>query len=666
MGHGSNALANRRIITLALVFAMLWLFMLGRVFHVQVLEGTDYRNLAASQSTRRDILTPHRGEILDREMNRLAVNADLKVASSNEGRDWTLSRVCPNGALAGQVIGNVGREGFGQAGLELSYDQELRGSDGWRYARHDVKNRYYPEFDPRAEHAVDGHDVVLTLDSRLQAIVEQALERGVLRVGAKRGTVLVVEPRSGDLLAVANYPFYNPNARDRGANDAWRNLAVSMVYEPGSTFKIITAAALLEEQSIAPEDSLDGENGNWSLAGQLIRDTHPHGRITFREAMAYSSNICFAKAGGLIPSATFYRYLRSFGFGMKTGVGLPAEEGGLLKAVADWSGRTQQTIAFGHELSVTPLQLVMAASAIANDGILMRPRIVKAYRHGIENALEENPPRKVRQVISAGTAAKVRGMLQAVVEYGTAAEIRRPDLAMGGKTGTAEKIDPVTGKYVQGSFHSSFLGMAPVDNPTLVALVMVDEPTQFKYGGQSAAPIFREIIDRLLVMPEPVVALETHGNAPAALSDPHAKAANGELKMAGMMPVGYSERPLSQDSLALPDVRGSDAAQALSALRALNLVVLENGVGRRILAQYPAPGQRLVSGDTIQLTLGEMRPGMMPDVQHCTLRDALLRLKAFDLDIEYRGNGRVLRQSPPPGSAVKAGERCVLELGWMG
>jgi cell division protein FtsI (penicillin-binding protein 3) len=636
--------------------------MLGRVFHVQVLEASDYKTMSASQSVRRDVLAPKRGEILDRNYAQLAVNAELKLSDDAKGRDWTLTRVCPNGALAGQVLGNVGREGFGQSGLELSFDKVLRGSDGWRYARHDARNRYYPEFDPRAEHAVDGRDVVLTLDFPLQAIVEQALERGVMRVGAKRGTAVVVDPKTGDMLALANYPFYNPNVRERTVGEAWKNLAVTMLYEPGSTFKVITAAALLEEKVIAPEDSLDGEQGNWSLAGQWIRDTHPYGVISFRDAMAYSSNIVFAKAGMRISAATYYRYLRSFGFGMKTGIGLPAEESGSLKPVADWSGRTQQTIAFGHEISVTPLQLVMALSAIANDGILMRPRIVKGYRQGETGDMQENPVRKVRQVVSAETASRLRGMLESVVEYGTAIELRRADLSMAGKTGTSEKIDPVTGKYVQGSFHSSFVGMAPADQPALVCLIMVDEPTQFKYGGQSAGPIFREIVDRLAVSSNPVVALPTRSPIPAEPVAP-VRVADSHVETAEFQPVNLVDTA-PDDSIRIPDVRGASLATAKSRLGGFTVIV--EGSGSRVLAQVPVPGMRSVRGQEVRLSLGEWRPGNMPDVQHCTLRDALLRLKDLGLEVEYRGQGRVLRQTPEPGTPVKAGESCTLELGWMG
>lgn len=633
--------------------------MLGRVFHVQVLEAKDYQSLSNSQSIRRDILSPRRGEILDRRFNRLAVNADMRQDKEGQGRAWNLSRLCPNGALAGQVLGNVGRDGFGQGGLEFSFDKELRGSDGWRYARHDVKNRYYPEFDPRAEHAVDGRDVILTLDVRMQAIAEQALERGILRVGAKRGTAILVDPKTGDILALANYPFYNPNSRERSLSEAWKDLAVTMVYEPGSTFKLITASALLEENAIAPGDTLDGEDGKWQLAGQTIRDTHPRGRISFSDAMAYSSNICFAKAGGLIAAPTFYRYLRSFGFGMKTGIELPAEEGGLLKPVAEWSGRTQQTIAFGHELSVTPLQLIMAASAIANDGVLMKPRIVKAFREGRSQDAEENPSRKVRRVVSSETALKVMKMLRGVVDYGTATEIKRQDFPMAGKTGTAEKIDPVTGKYLQGTFHSSFLGMAPADSPALVGLVMVDEPSQFKYGGQCAAPIWREIVDRLIVLPDPVVALSTEKAEPAG--EVVLAEAGADLEMGEYRPVA-----LKDAGEELPDVRGTSAEKARSLLSPMGLPVKFHGIGTLVLAQFPAPGKTLLPGDTLNLTLGEIHPGSMPDVEHCTLRDALLRLRSLGLEVDYRGNGRVLKQEPPAGAAIQPGQTCILQLGWMG
>src|SRR5690606_34255069 len=258
-----------------------------------------------------------------------------------------------------------------------------------------------------------------------------------------------------------------------------------------------TAAALLEEDRIHAGDTVDAEGGRWQIGGQWIRDTHPMNRVSFADAVAHSSNIVFAKVSTRISPVTFYKYLRSFGFGMKTGVSLPAEESGVLKPVADWSGRTQQTIAFGHEVSTTPLQLAMAFAAVANDGLLMRPRLVQSWVDGQGREVRAEPVRKVRRVLSAEASRELRRMMAGVVEYGTAKDIRHPFITIAGKTGSAQKINPETGRYVEGSYYASFAGMAPADDPAFVCVVVVDDPKHFKYGGQAAGPIFREILDRL-------------------------------------------------------------------------------------------------------------------------------------------------------------------------
>lgn len=611
-------MANKRIVTLGFFLALAWLGMLGRVAWVQVARAGFYRELAAGQSIRRNVVAPKRGEILDRDLRKLVVNADVEMDAGARARK--LSRVCPLGALAGQVLGTVGKDGYGQLGLEYFLDRELRGTDGWRYLRHDVKNHYYPGFEEKQKEAMDGLNVVLTLDSRLQEIAEHALENGVRKAGAKQGVALVVDPYTGDILAMANYPFYDPNTREADGKDAWKNQAVVKVYEPGSTFKVITSAALLEEKLIAPGDTVDGENGQYKIAGQIIRDTHAHGRISFTDALAYSSNICYAKVATRLRPETFYRYVRSFGFGMKTGVGLPAEESGMLKPVSEWSGRTQSTIAFGHEISATPLQMAMAAAAVANGGMLMKPRIVKAWSDNEGRVVQEAPPRSVRRVMSESTAVLVKGMMQAVVQYGTAADIKSDRIDIAGKTGTAEKIDAETGKYVHGLFNSSFLGMVPVDRPEFVCLVLLDEPSQLKYGGQSAAPIFREIVDRVLANPEYPLA-----------------------RMARPAP----EAPLVRAASAAPEAMGK------AALIAGNAAIPESA---------PEP----VSGSAPASAGARIAPGSMPDLSDHTLRDALFLLKDLGLDVEYNGAGRVIRQEPAPGAPIRPGRKCVLTLGWMG
>ncbi len=630
-------MGNKRIIVFGFLLASAWAGMLARVFFVQVVQADEYREMARNQSVRRTIIQPNRGEILDRNLQKLVVNAEVKIesAAASEQQGLRLNRINSHGNLAGQVLGNVGRDGYGLLGLEYALDRELRGTDGWQYQRVDARHRFYPGFEEKIQNPVNGHHVVLTLDARIQSIVEHALERGVERAGALKGVAVVVEPFSGDVLAMANYPFYNPNFRSEG--DTWKNLAVTMVYEPGSTFKMVTAAALIEQGEIFPDDTLDAEGGTYRLANQIIRDTKPHDRLSFRDAMAFSSNIAFAKASVLIEPHDFYRYVRSFGFGMKTGIGLPAEEGGTLKAVSEWSGRTQGTMAFGHEISATPLQVALAFAAVANGGLLMKPRIVKEWLDDNGRQVRVEESKTVRRILSQETAAQIKDMLAAVVEYGTASEIRSPRISMAGKTGTAEKIDPETGKYVKGSFHSSFVGMVPLEHPQYVCLILIDEPTRLKYGGQAAAPVFREITDRIIASP---------GFDLARLAN-------------------LSE-PTVEDSVVVPDLVGYLPDDGSRMLQQLSLAVVWDGRGNRIFRQVPRAGVKASLRDTMRLELGYLDARSMPDVTKLTIRDALLKLKNLGLEVEYSGNGKVVDQVPAQGELVEPGQKCVLVLDWMG
>jgi cell division protein FtsI/penicillin-binding protein 2 len=614
---------NRRLTLLGGAFALLWAILALRVAYIQIVQASHYRGIAEGQSVSRDVLPPARGEVFDREGVRLAVNVKAAAGDSRHG-----TRLCPNGSLAGQVLGMVGRDGYGQSGLELHMDRDLRGTDGWRYTRRDSKRRYAPGASDQIQRPVDGLAVRLTLDARVQSVAELALERGVLRTGAKSGVAIVIDPRTGDLLALANYPFFNPNARRSQGAENWRNNAVAMVYEPGSTFKIFTAASLLEEGRIRPNDTIDAEGGRWQIGGQWIRDTHPLDRVSFADAVAHSSNIVFAKVSTRIPQVASYKYLRSFGFGMKTGVSLPAEESGLLKPVGKWSGRTQQTIAFGHEVSVTPLQLAMAFAAVANGGTLMRPRLVQSWMDEEGRIVRGEPVRAVRRVLSPASAATLRKMMAGVVDHGTAMEIRHPFISIAGKTGSAQKIDPETGRYIEGSYYASFAGMAPAESPAFVCLVVVDEPRQFKYGGQAAAPIFREILDRLAER-----RIGGDWGLPPATVVAENDAAPARKQAAAKTALASFHRP---GSAASPGPSGASAKTGASA---------------------PAPAAS-----------GGARPerGEMPDLRNATLRDALLRLRALGVEVDYAGEGRVQEQSPAPGTPVRRGDRSRLKLGWAG
>ena len=312
---------------------------------------------------------------------------------------------------------------------------------------------------------------------------------------------------------------------------------------------------------------------------------------------------------------------------MKTGVSLPAEESGRIQPVSAWSARSEPTLAFGHEISVTPLQMAMAFSAVANNGILMRPRVIRAWVDGQGRTLREEPPRQIRRVISDSSAATLRAMMTAVVEYGTAADIRHPTISIAGKTGTAEKIDPVTGKYMHGHFHSSFIGMAPADHPAFVCLVMLDEPVKLKYGGQSAAPIFREILDR--VVADGLVA-PRHPEIWVARSD--------------------------RDSI----IPGGDAAKMVT------VSLKSPSSSPAIMRQVAGASARAGHVETAPTPRGGNPGRMMPDLRNATLRDALHRLQELDVEVEYHGEGKVLEQDPAPGTSLRKGGHCRLKLGWMG
>ncbi len=626
---------NKRLSLLGASFALMWVVLVVRVAYIQVFKASHYRGIAEGQSIARDVLTPARGEVYDRTGARLVVNvrgAAISKARANApdaGRivpaslsAGAMTRLYPNGSLAGQVLGMVGRDGYGQSGLELFLDRDLRGVDGWRYTRRDAHRRYAPGASDQIQQPVDGLGVRLTIDARIQSIAELALERGVQRTGAKSGVVVLIEPRTGDIVALANYPLFDPNAARVRGSESWRNHGVAMVYEPGSTFKVFTAAALMEERRIKSTDTVDAEGGRWQIGGQWIRDTHPMDRVSFADAVAYSSNIVFAKTSTRISQESFYKYLRSFGFGMKTGVGLPAEETGVLKPVSAWSGRTQQTIAFGHEVSVTPLQLALAFAAIANDGVLMRPRLVQSWVDGEGRVVRSEAPRSVRRVLSEGTARSLRDMMTGVVDHGTARDIRHPYIAIAGKTGSAQKINPETGRYIEGSYYSSFAGMAPAENPALVAVVVVDDPKKFKYGGQAAGPIFREILDRVsergLGGEWPAPSQPVMAGTPARAVEGHAV----KTELASFGAQGAGRRAESSASAVTPDP----------------------GAGSSLRPDRP----------------------YMPDLQGSTLRDALNRLRALGIDVDYEGAGRVREQVPAPGTPLRRGDRARLSLGWSG
>jgi len=333
----------------------------------------------------------------------------------------------------------------------------------------------------------------LTIDEVLQHIAERELQRAVERSQAKAGTVVVMDPWTGEVLALANQPTFDPNDYRRAGSFAKRNRAATDYFEPGSIFKVIVAAGALEEEVVRPSDRFHGEHGAIEVGGVTIRDREKYGWLSVQEILAHSSNVGAIKIGQKLGKSLYYHYISSFGFGSLTGLDLPGETPGFIRRPKGWSTLSLSVLSLGHEISVTPVQIATAFSAVANGGTLMRPHVVRGLRAQDGSVSRHVEPVMIRRVISQQTAQRLLGMLRSAVEEGTGKEAALEQYSVAGKTGTAQKLDPVTGRYSPRQVVASFVGAVPAEAPRLVILVTIDDPETLRWGGSVAAPAFREI-----------------------------------------------------------------------------------------------------------------------------------------------------------------------------
>ncbi len=407
------------------------------------------------------------------------------------------SRFYPNRTLAAQMLGFTGIDGRGLEGLEFYYDAYLKAGAGKFTVLKDALGRGF-DLAQAGPSDYGGNNLILTIDKTVQFIAEDALEAGIARSGAASGMAIVMVPATGQILALAHYPFFNPNAFAEFDRNAWRNRAVTDPFEPGSTIKIFAAAAAIEHGGCRRDTIFFCEKGSYQVGDYRIHDTTPHGWLTLENVIKYSSNIGAVKVGEMIGPENLYQTLRDFGFGDKTGIDCPGEASGSLPHFRRWSRARTGTISYGHGMASTALQLITAVSAIANDGILMKPYIVQAITDRMGRPIEQFAPRKVRKAISAATASVVRGMMRSVVsEGGTGARAALNGYAVCGKTGTARKTDQY-GAYAEQKYTASFVGFAPASRPAVSILVIIDEPTRQYYGGLVAAPVFKQIAQGVL------------------------------------------------------------------------------------------------------------------------------------------------------------------------
>ncbi|MGO8987731.1 MAG: penicillin-binding protein [bacterium] len=642
-----------RIVFLSCLLLVCFVFVMGRMFQLQVLKKEQLYKLAAQQQHVQIPLVPKRGTVYDSNGDELAASIEVesvyadarkvvdvektarelasilqidreelrqrlkthrpfewvqrKISSKEAERIKALQlpgvsflkenrRFYPNSQLAAHLIGFVGLDSKGLEGIEFQYDALLNGeSHVWTAAR-DALGREIAMGNVPFEKEDHYRNIVLTVDKAVQHIAETELDRGVEKWGAKGGMVIAMDPSTGKILAMASYPTFNPNQFIQYRSKSWRNGAISDVFEPGSLFKIFLAAAALEEQVVRPSDSFYCENGSYTVYDRTIHDTSKHGWLTFQQILKFSSNIGASKVGEKMGRERFYRYIAAFGFGEKTRINLPGEGKGIVHHPRYWPPVALDTISFGQGISVTGIQLVAALSAIANGGFLMRPYVVEKTLNEKGEVVQSFQPETIRKVISGATAEKVTALLKTTTEKGGTGEGAVPagyDVA--GKTGTAQKADSLLGGYSETRYTSSFMGFAPSGEPKLALLVVIDEPQGGSYGGVVAAPIFKAIMEKVLpylhVVPKGTMIVKN----------------------------GLNSAPRKEASEAQPVIDGIKVGKGAEAV-------------------------------------------VMPDLKGLSMRNALSRIEGRGLIIKVSGNGKVVDQTPQPGTVVERGDICFLKF----
>lgn len=499
-------------------------------------------------------------------------------------------RSYPRAMLAANVIGYTGVDGNGLGGIEHSFESQVSGTPGKVTLLKDARKGVYLVGAEGANRPRDGHHVVLTIDSVIQFIAERALKNAVDKYRAAGGSVIVMDPNSGDILAMASYPTFDPNRFREFAPVSWKNRNVQDFYEPGSTFKIVTASAGLEERIVTPSQFLDCGNGEITIANITIHehDGHRYDLLSFEDVIVNSSNVGTARVGLALGQSRFYSWIKRFGFGERTGIPLPGESSGLLRASDRWTVVSPASISIGQEIGVTPLQIIRAVNSVATGGLLVEPRIIKRVVDSDGVVVSEPVKHAPRRVMSEKTAALLNEILKNVVTRGTGSNAALAEHAVAGKTGTAQKAG--RGGYSADRFVGSFAGYVPADRPKLSILVVIDEPRGEHYGGTVAAPAFREIAEASLrylgVQPSiPSRSIGIDRPLLAAFSQP--SAASG---------------PAS----GMPDLRGLDARAAIARAVAKGLAVRTIGSGV-VKSQDPQPGEALPSHRRVTLTFSAVR-----------------------------------------------------------
>jgi cell division protein FtsI (penicillin-binding protein 3) len=518
-------------------------------------------------------------------------------------------RVYPQHELAAHVLGYVDVDEKGNGGIEHALDKQIRGRPGKMMVMADGRRRWYD----RTESAADpGGSVVLTIDQTIQYIAEKELERAIGETHAKNGTVVVQDPNTGQLLAVAIRPTFDPNDPGKFSDEERMDRAVTAAYEPGSTFKVVTMTGAIENGAAKPTDLVDCQMGSILVAGRLIHDWHPFGVLSVREVLAHSSDVGSIKVALRLGAPKFYETIRAFGIGQLTGIELPGENRGLLRPVENWTASSIGSVAIGQEVSVTPVQIVSAISAVANGGTLYRPRVVTDVRGGSAPYL--HAAAEPEQATDAMTAATIRGMMETVVLEGTGKPAQLDGYTAAGKSGTAQKIDPATGRYSANQYVSSFVGFAPVNEPAVTILVVLDSPVGAHHGGEVGGPVFKRIAEQVLsyldvphdVPSAPEVQTagkSTHPQVPEPAAEENRASYEAAVNKSDSKPGAPTIAFEDQEVVVVPQLAGQTVRSVTEACSRLGLVPMLIGSGVA-LEQSVEGGTQVLRGTRLTVRFG--------------------------------------------------------------
>ncbi|HEY6387227.1 MAG TPA: penicillin-binding protein [Candidatus Acidoferrum sp.] len=667
--------------------AFLWMgAVFGRLTYLQLFRHSEYLARALRQQQRTFEITPERGAIYDRNGRPLAMSipvdsafavpseiADENLAArllsgvvnkpqeeiearleSSRSFAWIARKLPPEKAdaisklnlkgiylqkenqrfypkrdLAAHVLGFVDLDEKGLMGIERELDSQIRGKSERIVVMADARQRWFDGGQAQRER---GTSVVLTLDEKIQYTAERELAAAIAKTHSAAGTIIVMNPNTGEILALANWPKFNPNKASDAPSETWMNRAVSAIYEPGSTFKLITLAAAFDQGITRPDEVFDCENGQVYISGHRIRDHKPFGLLTVSDILAKSSDVGAIKIALRLGAPKFYDYIRAFGFGTTTGVELPYESRGRVARLEDWKPISVGSISMGQEIGVTPLQLITAVSAIANGGLLHKPQIVAELRRGEKVLPPEEPvaPEEAKHVIRPETAATLRQLMEGVVLHGTGPAAHLDGWTSAGKTGSAQKIDPATGRYSPTQLIASFTGFAPINNPAVTILVSLDSPVGLHEGGEVAAPVFKRIAEQVL----------------AYLDVPRDVPLNPKLIQTAYM------KQASEDLSALEDFSSVDFSGQPDPPPAASETIKRNGRGH-------------MDGNKAVLTVAVDQGGdiEVPDFSGKTMRDVADIALRLGLEPVLVGSNLATEQSPAAGAKVRRGAKITVQFG---